>query len=64
MDAKKIMKILEDTAYVRMGGSQQELLTAQYLQGKVAELGMEAKIVPFEVPMADIHEAKLEVDGV
>ena len=40
MDAKQIMKIFEDTAYVRMGGSPEELRCAQYLQEKVAEMGM------------------------
>ena len=64
MDAKQIMKIFEDTAYVRMGGSTEELKAAQYLQGKCAELGLEAQIVPFDVDMATIHEAQLLADGV
>lgn len=63
MDAKQIMKLFEDTAYVRMGGSQEELRTAEYLCGKVAELGLEARIVPFEVPMARIQEAVFQADG-
>ena len=64
MDANQIMKIFEETAYVRMGGSTEELKAAQYLQGKCAELGLEAEIVPFEVDMATMHEAAFYADGV
>jgi len=63
MDAKQIMKIFEDTAYVRMGGSEAELCAAKYLQSKCAELGLEAAIEGFEVDMATIQEAILTVDG-
>ena len=64
MNANQIMKIFEETAYVRMGGSTEELKAAQYLQGKCAELGLEAEIVPFEVDMATMHEAAFYADGV
>ena len=63
MDANKIMKIFGETAYVRMGGSPEELKTAEYLKAQVAELGLEAEIRPFDVDMATIEEAKLLVDG-
>ena len=63
MDAKQIMKIFEDTAYVRMGGTVEELKAAEYLKGKCAELGLNAEIVPFDVDMATIQETKLIVDG-
>lgn len=63
MDANKIMNIFGDTAYVRMGGSPEELKTAEYLKAQVAELGLEAEIRPFDVDMATIGEAKLLVDG-
>lgn len=63
MNAEQIMQIFEDTAYVRTGGSPEELRTAQYLKDRVAELGEEARIVPFDVPMAQIQEAALQVDG-
>ena len=63
MYSNKIMSIFEDTAYVRMGGSPEELKTAQYLQNQIAELGLKAEIVPFNVDMATISEAKLLVDG-
>ena len=64
MNAKQIMKMFEDTAYVRMGGSQEELRTAKYLCGKLAELGLKATIEEFDVDMAEIEEAQLLVDGV
>ena len=63
MNANEIMKIFEDTAYVRMGGSPEELKAAQYLAGLVENLGLKAEIVPFEVPMATLQEAVLTVDG-
>ena len=63
MDAKQIMKIFEETAYVRMGGSMEELKAAEYLKAKCADLGLDAQIVPFDVDMATIQEAKLLVDG-
>ena len=59
MDAKQIMQIFEDTAYIRMGGSPEELKAALYIQEKVAQLGLQAQIVPFEVPMANMEVAAL-----
>ena len=64
MDAKQIMKIFEDTAYVRMGGSEAELQCANYLVSKCAELGLTATIESFPVQMATISEAQLICDGV
>ena len=64
MNAEQIMKIFADTAYIRTGGSPEELRTAQYLQDKIAGLGLKAEIVPFDVPMSRIQEAVLQVDGV
>ena len=64
MNASEIMKIFEETAYVRMGGSAEELRAAEYLQGKCAELGLKAKLEEFEVDMATLEEAILTVDGV
>ena len=64
MNAEQIMKILADTAYIRTGGSPEELRAAQYLQSKAAEMGLEAGLVPFDVPMAKLQEAVFEADGV
>lgn len=63
MNAQEIMKIFEDTAYVRTGGSEQELRTAEYLRDKCAQLGATAEIVPFDVDMANMHEESFAVDG-
>jgi len=63
MNVQKINQILSDTAYVRMGGSAEELKCAEYLKEKCAELGSMAIIEPFEVDMATVREARLIVDG-
>ena len=63
MDAKQVMKILEDTAYIRMGGSDEELRAAQYLCDQCAQWGLTANIEPFAVDMATIEQATLTVDG-
>ena len=64
MDARQIMKIFEDTAYVRMGGSPEELKTAEYLQSCLAQMGLNAQIEGFDVDMANIQEACFLADGV
>ena len=63
MDAKQIMDIFKDTAYIRTGGSPEELKCAEYLVGKCAQMGLTAAIESFEVEMATLQEAKLVVDG-
>ena len=63
MDAKKIMNIFRDTAYVRMGGSPEERKTAEYLMEQISQLGLEAQLQEFPVPMAEIQEAVLLADG-
>lgn len=63
MKAELIEKIFADTAYVRTGGSSEELRTAEYLQSVCKELGLHAYFESFEVDMATVHEAVLTVDG-
>ncbi|MBQ1962988.1 MAG: DUF4910 domain-containing protein, partial [Clostridia bacterium] len=63
MRSDLIERIFAETAYVRMGGSKEELRTAEYLQSVCAELGLSAHMEDFEVDMATIHEATLTVDG-
>jgi hypothetical protein len=58
-----IMKIFEDTAYIRMGGTPEELRCAEYLVSRCAEFGGEAVIEPFSVDMGQVQEASLTVDG-
>lgn len=63
MRAELIERIFEQTAYVRVGGSAEELRTAEYLKGICSELGLSAELESFEVDMATVHEATLTVDG-
>ena len=63
MKLEMINKIFADTAYVRMGGSEAELRAAEYLKGLAADMDIDARIDPFEVDMADVHEAVLKIDG-
>ncbi len=63
MTEKKIRKLFADTAYVRTGGSEEELNCAGYLVQQCADLGLEARIEEFEVDMATMQEAVLTVDG-
>ena len=64
MNAKEIMKIFEDTAYVRMGGSDAELRCAKYLADCCEKLGCKAEIEEFAVDMATMEEAVFEADGI
>ena len=64
MKVNQIMKIFKETAYVRMGGSAEELRTAEYIREQVRTLGLEAELQSFEVDMADIREAAFLADGV
>ena len=64
MDAKQIMKIFEDTAYVRMGGSMEELRAAEYIKNCCAAMGLQARIESFDVDMATMHAATFLADGV
>ena len=63
MDIRTIERIIDETAYVRMGGTAEELKCAQYLQDECKKLGFCATLEPFTVPMATIKSATLTVDG-
>lgn len=63
MKAQLIERIFADTAYVRMGGSDEELRAANYLVQVSEELGLDARIEDFEVDMATIQQATLTIDG-
>lgn len=64
MEIQRIHEILSDTAYVRTGGSEEELRCAEYLQSICRALGPEARLEAFEVPMYRVCKARLAVDGV
>ena len=63
MDAKSIMQVFADTAYVRTGGSPEELETAEYLLSRLENWGLKGTLEAFDVDMADILEAEFTVDG-
>lgn len=63
MDLQTIARIFDETAYVRTGGSPEELRCAQYLKEECARLGLEARLEAFEVDWAEMHKATLSVDG-
>ncbi len=63
MDTKQILEHFTQTAYSRTGGSREEARCAAYLAACCAELGLDAKLEPFEVDMAEIQTAALIVDG-
>ena len=63
MTQEAMLKIFEDTAYVRTGGSKEELKCAEYIKEQCKAFGQEAVIEPFQVDMATIKEAGLFIDG-
>ena len=63
MNSTQIMKIFRDTAYIRTGGSNEELKCAEYIKSLCADMGLEAGIEEFEVDMADVKDARLYADG-
>ncbi len=64
MNTKLIQKIFTDTAYIRTGGSPEELKAAEYIRDVCKSFGTEPVIEKFDVQMADMHEETLTVDGV
>lgn len=63
MNVKELEQIFLDTAYVRTGGSREELRCAEYLKEQCAKFGGEAFLESFQVDMSEIHEASLTADG-
>ena len=52
MDNKTMNQIFLDTAYVRTGGSPEELQCAQYLKEQCEAMGFSAHLEAFDVDMA------------
>ena len=59
MELTKMKQILSDTAYVRTGGSPEEKRCAEYIRSVCGELGLDARLEEFSVPMATIRRAEL-----
>ena len=64
MTKEKITQILQDTAYIRTGGSDAELKCAEYLKALCEKMGVETHLEPFPVQMAVMKKAVLQADGV
>ena len=63
MDVKQLEQYFIDTAYIRTGGSPEELKCAKYIKEQCKKLGGKVTLESFEVDVAEIQEAKLIVDG-
>lgn len=64
MDRETMNRIFAETAWVRMGGTDEELRAAEYLQEACRSFGGEAVLEPFLVDMGRVQVEKLWVDGV
>ena len=64
MNKETMMKILEDTAYVRLTGTDEVLKAAKYIQAQCAQMGLTATLDPFAVELAKIKKAQPFADGV
>ena len=63
MDQNELRQIFLDTDYVHKSGTPEELRAAEYLRERCRRLGFAAELEPFAVPMGDIEEAQVFVDG-
>ena len=63
MNSKALKKIFRDTDYVHTSGTPEEKRAAEYLKERCEELGVDARLEPFAVPMGDIEEAHVYADG-
>lgn len=63
MNAEQIMKIFQDTAYVRTGGSPEEKRCGEYIRQCCSQMGLQAEVETFPVDMATMQEAVLLADG-
>lgn len=59
MNGNRMFELLTKIGYTRIGGSQEELKTAEILKEEVEKIGGKASIVPFEVNAYIIKEASL-----
>lgn len=64
MNTALVRKILKDTDFIRVGGTEQELKVAEYLKGLAEGFGAEAHLESFPVQMTHMQEAHLYADGV
>ena len=63
MDKSEMLKIFTDTDYVHRSGTEEELRAAEYLKARCEAIGVPARIEGFRVPMAEIEEGHVYIDG-
>ena len=63
MNARTISRILKDTAYIKTGGSPEELQAANYLKNACSLFGGNAVLESFGVEMSNLRSASLLIDG-
>lgn len=61
LDKNRAWKLLEDLSFVRVAGTEGELKAAEMLKAYCENAGVPAVIEDFEIDMATIHTATLEV---
>ena len=62
MREEELEQIFKDTDFVHRSGTKEELKVAQYLQKRCQDMGVNAFIEEFRVPMGDIESAHLYAD--
>ena len=63
MNLETMRKIFEETDYVHASGTPEELRAAEYLRDRCLELGVQAQLESFRVPMGEIREVQVLADG-
>ena len=64
MEQNIIRKILDDTAFIHVSGTPEELKVAEYLKAACEARGVPASIETFEIPGSDIEYSRLTANGV
>lgn len=63
MDKNEYLQIFKDTDFVHRSGTAEELRVAEYLKARCEAMGVNARIEGFRVPMAEIEESHVYIDG-
>ncbi|MBQ6663520.1 MAG: hypothetical protein IJM69_08280, partial [Firmicutes bacterium] len=64
MEQKTIQTILDDTAFIHVGGTPEERKVADYLKNECEKRGVSAVLETFEVPWSSVKHARLLADQV
>ncbi len=63
MDTKKLASLFEQTAFPHVSGTPEEERVAETLRRFCGELGVEARLEPFRVAMAEMESCSVTADG-